>query len=89
MSNADDGEMWVDGFELHGKGIVRTEEKCSECSKLIVAKINFDVNGNYRIACPHCGHLHCRVIKDGKIVLWRDYSYPGAEQIVGPLITPP
>ena len=26
------------------------------------------------------------VIKDGKIVLWRDYSYPGAEQIVGPLI---
>ena len=67
MSDADDGEMWVDGFELHGKGIVRTEEKCSECSKLIVAKINFDVNGNYRIACPHCGHLHCRVIKDGKM----------------------
>ncbi len=27
------------------------------------------------------------VIVDGKIVLWRDYSYPGAEQIVGPLIT--
>ena len=27
------------------------------------------------------------VIKDGKIVLWRDYSYPGAEQIVGPLVS--
>jgi limonene-1,2-epoxide hydrolase len=27
------------------------------------------------------------VIKDGKIVLWRDYSYPGAEQIIGPLIS--
>jgi limonene-1,2-epoxide hydrolase len=27
------------------------------------------------------------VVKDGKIVLWRDYSYPGAEQIVGPLIS--
>lgn len=27
------------------------------------------------------------VIKDGKIVIWRDYSYPGAEQIVGPLIS--
>jgi limonene-1,2-epoxide hydrolase len=26
------------------------------------------------------------VVKDGKIILWRDYSYPGAEQIVGPLI---
>jgi limonene-1,2-epoxide hydrolase len=27
------------------------------------------------------------VIKEGKIVLWRDYTYPGAEQIVGPLIS--
>lgn len=27
------------------------------------------------------------VIKDGKIVLWRDYAYPGAEQIIGPLVS--
>ena len=27
------------------------------------------------------------VIVDGKIVLWRDYSYPGAEQIIGPLVS--
>lgn len=27
------------------------------------------------------------VIKDGKIVLWRDYSFPGAKQIVGPLVS--
>jgi len=27
------------------------------------------------------------VIKDGKIVIWRDYALPGAEQLVGPLIT--
>ena len=65
--NGKDGEMWVDGFELHGKGIVRTEEKCSECRKVIVAKINFDINGNHRIVCPHCGHVHFRVIKDGKM----------------------
>ena len=60
-----DGELELDGFNLKGKGIVRTEEKCSECSKVIVAKINFDVNGNHRIICPHCGHVHFRVVKDG------------------------
>lgn len=27
------------------------------------------------------------VIKDGRIVLWRDYSLPGATQLVGPLCT--
>jgi uncharacterized protein (TIGR02246 family) len=27
------------------------------------------------------------VVQDGKISLWRDYSYPGAEQVVGPLIS--
>ena len=27
------------------------------------------------------------VIQHGKILLWRDYSMPGAEQIVGPLCT--
>jgi limonene-1,2-epoxide hydrolase len=27
------------------------------------------------------------VIRDGKIVIWRDYALPGAEQIIGPLIT--
>ena len=26
------------------------------------------------------------VIRNGKITLWRDYAYPGAEQIIGPLI---
>jgi uncharacterized protein (TIGR02246 family) len=27
------------------------------------------------------------VIKDGRIVIWRDYSLPGATQLVGPLCT--
>ena len=27
------------------------------------------------------------VMRDGKIVLWRDYAIPGAKQIVGPLCT--
>jgi limonene-1,2-epoxide hydrolase len=33
-----------------------------------------------------CGLL---VIKDGKIVIWRDYGIPGVEQLVGPLVTQP
>ena len=27
------------------------------------------------------------VIQDGKIVVWRDYTMPGVEQIIGPLVT--
>jgi len=27
------------------------------------------------------------VIKDGRIVIWRDYSLPGATQLIGPLCT--
>jgi uncharacterized protein (TIGR02246 family) len=27
------------------------------------------------------------VIQDGKIIVWRDYTMPGVEQIVGPLVT--
>lgn len=27
------------------------------------------------------------VIKNGRIVIWRDYSLPGATQLVGPLVT--
>jgi limonene-1,2-epoxide hydrolase len=27
------------------------------------------------------------VIKDDRIIIWRDYSMPGAEQLVGPLCT--
>ncbi len=27
------------------------------------------------------------VIKDDKIAIWRDYTMPGVEQIVGPLVT--
>lgn len=76
-----DGETELDGFELRGKGIVRTEEKCSECSKVIVAKIDFDVNGNHRIICPHCGHIHFRVIKDG-VMTGDRFSHSGGQQFV-------
>ncbi len=38
----------------------------------------------------HDTHFHVvglLVIKDDKIAVWRDYTMPGVEQIIGPLVT--
>ena len=41
---------------------------CSgSCHKYFDFKMNTSLNGNYRIHCPICGHIHYRVVKDGKI----------------------
>lgn len=52
---------------IEGGGIQRTEMHCHNCSKTFVAELNLDINGNYVIECAHCGHEHCRTIKNGKI----------------------
>lgn len=52
---------------VSGRGLVRTDLHCHQCSKGFVAELNFDVEGNHVIECPHCGHEHCRVIKGGAI----------------------
>ena len=54
----------TDGF-VAADGIQRTDVDCHKCSKIFVAKINFDLNGNHKIVCPYCGHVHWRVIKKG------------------------
>jgi len=54
--------------ELCGEGIIRTSISCTECGKTFIGKLNFDVSGNHIIVCPYCGHEHCRVILDGKIM---------------------
>ena len=56
----------TDGF-VYGEGIVRTELSCHSCNKMFVAKINFDLSGNHKIICSHCGHIHWRVIKKGVV----------------------
>jgi len=45
------------------KGEQRTVFQCTECNKGIVALLDYDIDGNHVIECPHCGHEHCRVIK--------------------------
>lgn len=52
---------------LHGKGIVRTDEQCTNCDKTFVMKVDFSLNGNHVMVCPHCGHQHCRVIVNGEV----------------------
>lgn len=57
-----------EGYEgVPDGGIQRTEIHCHNCSKGFVAALDMDINGNHVIECPHCGHEHCRKIKDGKI----------------------
>ena len=48
-------------------GEVRTDMSCTECSKGFIALLDYDIDGNHVVECPHCGHEHCRVIKSGKI----------------------
>ena len=64
---AKDGDLYFDGDKLCGKGVVRTEESCSNCHKLMIFTVNFDLNGDHVVVCPHCGHQHCRIIKDGVV----------------------
>ncbi len=51
----------------HYEGIVRTDMYCTQCGKNFIARLDFSIDGNHEIICPHCGHEHCRKIEKGKI----------------------
>lgn len=40
---------------------------CTECSKYFNFKLNTSLDGNYRIHCPNCGHIHYRKLSNGEI----------------------
>jgi hypothetical protein len=46
---------------------VKFEFYCNECNKYFDIKLNTAHNGNYRIHCPICDHIHYREIENGKI----------------------
>ena len=52
---------------LKGEGKKRTDLHCSNCSKGFVAELDYSIDGNHVVECPHCYHEHCRVIKKGEI----------------------
>jgi hypothetical protein len=41
--------------------------------------MNVSLNGNYRIHCPNCGHVHYRSVKNGKIT---DTRFPENDSVI-------
>jgi DNA-directed RNA polymerase subunit RPC12/RpoP len=56
---------------------------CHDCAKNFIAELDFSISGNHVVECPHCGHEHCRVIKDGKITEDRFNSTNGLPKVTG------
>lgn len=48
-------------------GEVKTDLYCHNCSRNFVALLDYRIDGNHKIECPHCRHIHYRVIKDGVV----------------------
>ena len=46
---------------------VKKEFICTECHKYFDVKLNMSLDGNYRIHCPNCGHIHYRKVFKGEI----------------------
>lgn len=65
---------------LTHEGESRTVFDCTECHKQIVALLDYGLDGNHIVECPHCGHEHCRVIEKGKITEERWSSRYGADK---------
>jgi len=40
---------------------------CTSCGKYFNFKLNTSLEGNYRIHCPNCGHIHYRKVLNGEI----------------------
>jgi len=40
---------------------------CHGCGRYVQFTLDLNLNGNYAIKCPNCGHVHYRVIRNGKI----------------------
>jgi len=43
------------------------EFSCTACPKVFDFKLNTSLNGNYKIHCPNCGHVHFRILRNGEI----------------------
>lgn len=56
------------------------ELHCHECNKYVRFVLDVEIDGNYTIICPNCGHEHLRIVEDGKVTdkRWgsRNIHYP-------------
>ncbi len=55
------------GSVLQNAGPTKTDLYCHACAKTFIATLDYSMNGNHQVECPHCGHLHFRQIRDGVV----------------------
>lgn len=48
-------------------GQTKTHLYCHHCTGNFLALLDYDIDGQHVVECPHCGHEHCRVIKGGLV----------------------
>jgi len=49
----------------------KIEFYCEMCDKYFDVNLNTSLNGNHRIHCPNCAHIHYRKIEKGEITDFR------------------
>ena len=56
----------------------RSDVYCTNCTRQFVAILDLSLNGNHEITCPHCQHVHYRVVRDGVVTedRWRSSAGP-------------
>ncbi len=58
--------------------VIRQELYCHNCNGYVQFELDMAINGNHVLACPNCGHEHCRTVYNGKITEDRWDSRNGA-----------
>lgn len=71
---------------IEGGGVQRTDLSCHSCSRQFVAELDLDVEGDYIIECPFCGHQHYRKVIGGKITesRWGQDSSADRSRLLSP-----
>jgi DNA-directed RNA polymerase subunit RPC12/RpoP len=64
------------------EGIVRSDCDCTNCRRKFIAKLNYDIDGDHRIVCPYCQHIHYRTIKKGVVTTTRWANRPSEPEFV-------
>lgn len=59
----------------------KQELYCHNCTKYVRFDIDLNVNANYLLVCPECGHQHYRRVVDGVITDERWGQDPSQEVI--------
>jgi DNA-directed RNA polymerase subunit RPC12/RpoP len=55
----------------------RSDVYCTNCGRTFVATLDMALDGNHEITCPHCQHVHYRVVRAGVVTEDRYRSSAG------------